>query len=105
MIVSAVDLELYHLSDYMPINVFTECYSVKEVAGYISDLSGVGIQYVDNPRMEKEEHYYNPANYRMENLLEKPRDSMKKTVRETLGVLQEYKTRISDHKDAFMVVE
>ena len=104
-IVSAVELDTDQLKDYLPINIFTKCYSVKEVAEYVSGFAGVDIQFIDNPRMEKEEHYYNPANYRMENLLEKPRDSMKKTVRETLGVLQEYKTRISDHKDAFMVVE
>jgi UDP-sulfoquinovose synthase len=50
------------------LNQFTETFSVNELAERVRRV-GVGmglpvdIQHVDNPRKEKEEHYYNPAHH------------------------------------------
>lgn len=50
------------------LNQFTETFSVNELAERIQRVSAgmglrVSIQHVDNPRREKEEHYYNPAHH------------------------------------------
>lgn len=46
--------------EFRVFNQFTEQFSVLELAERVARVTGAGIQHLDNPRVEKEEHYYSP---------------------------------------------
>jgi UDP-sulfoquinovose synthase len=50
--------------EFRVFNQFTESFSVRQLAELVADLypDTVTVQYLDNPRVESEDHYYNAAN-------------------------------------------
>jgi UDP-sulfoquinovose synthase len=50
--------------EFRVFNQFTESFSVRQLAELVADLypDTVDVTYLDNPRVELEEHYYNAAN-------------------------------------------
>ena len=51
--------------EYLVVNQFDRCYTVQEVAALVQQAGSnlglaVRIQNIENPRIEKESHYYNP---------------------------------------------
>jgi UDP-sulfoquinovose synthase len=79
-------------------NQFTETFSVNELAEKTRALGntlglGVTIKYVDNPRIEAEEHYYNPAHTGLLELGLKPHY----LTEDTLAGMMEF---VMKHKDS-----
>jgi nucleoside-diphosphate-sugar epimerase len=85
--------------EYRVFNQFEETYSVNELAERVSkvaqefDLKGK-IWNIENPRLEAEEHYYNPDINHLPNLGFKPTYTLEEELRITIPKLMEYKDRI-----------
>jgi UDP-sulfoquinovose synthase len=83
--------------DFRVFNQFTEVFTVLELAQIVTDAAGrVGIDaeiaHVDNPRIEAEEHYYNPRNDELLKLGLKPRLLSDELVEDMIA-------RIARHRD------
>jgi UDP-sulfoquinovose synthase len=82
-------------------NQFTEQFSVLELAGLVK-VAGehlgyeVEIQHYDNPRVEKEEHYYNAVNSNLLDLGLQPKLLGEELVESMLGILDRYKGRVAE---------
>jgi UDP-sulfoquinovose synthase len=80
-------------------NQFTETFSVNELAekvkaaGIKLDLK-VAIRHVENPRIEAEEHYYNPAHTGLSELGLKPHYLDDKTLAKMMQFVMKHKNRI-----------
>ena len=48
--------------EFRVFNQFTESFSVLELAQRVDALRPAGIDFLDNPRVEKEQHHYRAAN-------------------------------------------
>jgi nucleoside-diphosphate-sugar epimerase len=85
--------------EYRVFNQFDELYSVNDLAEHVSkvaqeyDLEGK-IWNIPNPRLEAEEHYYEPDMEHLPNLGFKPTFSLEKELNITIPKLMEYKDRI-----------
>jgi len=85
--------------EYRVFNQFEECYTVEELAYKVREAaSGVGldveIEHFDNPRAEKEEHYYNPDRQHLIDLGYKPTHDVVAEMQIMLKDLLEHKERI-----------
>lgn len=58
---------------YRVFNQLTEIFSVNYLAQKIKDLTGAKIEHLENPRCEKEEHYYKPKHEALLRMGLKPR--------------------------------
>ena len=90
--------------EYRVFNQFDECYSVNELAEHVVEVSGgFGIEAkiwnIENPRLEAEEHYYNPDREKLPNLGFKPTNSLDDELQITIPKLMEYKDRIEAKRD------
>ena len=80
-------------------NQFTETFSVNELADKVK-AAGVNfslrveIEHVNNPRIEAEEHYYNPNHTGLMELGLKPHYLDDQTLAEMMGFVVKYKNRI-----------
>jgi len=93
--------------EYRVFNQFDECYSVNELAEHVVKVSGeFGIEAkiwnIPNPRVEAEEHYYNPDHENLYRLGFKPTNSLDDELRITIPILMKYKERIEAKKDRIM---
>ncbi|MHA1267913.1 MAG: UDP-sulfoquinovose synthase [Candidatus Helarchaeota archaeon] len=93
--------------EYRVFNQFDECYSVNELAEHVVKVSGeFGIEAkiwnIPNPRVEAEEHYYNPDHENLYKLGFKPTNSLDDELRITIPILMKYKERIEAKKDRIM---
>jgi len=85
--------------EYRVFNQFDELYSINDLAEHVSkvaqeyDLEGK-IWNIPNPRLEAEEHYYEPDMEHLPNLGFKPTYSLEKELNITIPKLMEYKDRI-----------
>jgi UDP-sulfoquinovose synthase len=82
-------------------NQFTEQFSVLELAGLVKEAGEhigyeVEIQHYDNPRVEKEEHYYNAVNSNLLDLGLQPKLLGEELVESMLGILDRYKGRVAE---------
>ena len=81
-------------------NQFTEVFSVNELAeivrqaGIKSGIKGIDIKKIKNPRIELEEHYYNPVNDEFKKLGLKPEKLKIETLEKLINYLQKYKNNI-----------
>ncbi len=80
-------------------NQFVETFTVRELAEKVQRAGrslglDVAIQSVDNPRMEAEEHYYNPAHTGLLDLGLEPHFLTDDTLREMMTLVMKYKERI-----------
>jgi len=93
--------------EYRTFNQFDECYSVNELAEHVVDVAGeFGIEAkiwnIENPRLEAEEHYYNPDRENLPRLGFKPTNTLDDELRITLPKLIQYKERIEAKRDRIL---
>jgi UDP-sulfoquinovose synthase len=87
------------LGDLNIYNQIMETFSVNELAS-LTQLAGqefgydVEIKNIDNPRVELEEHYYNPSYQGLLELGVKPHFLTKESMKEMFAVVSQYKNRI-----------
>ena len=93
--------------EYRVFNQFEECYSVNELAEHVVKVAGESgieskIWNIENPRIEAEEHYYNPDHDRLPKLGFKPTNTLDDELRLTIPKLSEYRERIEAKRDRIM---
>ncbi len=93
--------------EYRVFNQFDETFSVNELAEHVvkvGDELGLKAKVwnIENPRVEKDEHYYNPDRERLPGLGFKPTNNIDAELRLTIPKLMRYKNRILEKKDAIM---
>lgn len=84
-------------------NQITETFTVNELAERVQQAGKrvgieVKIQHLDNPRQEKEEHYYNPAYTGLLDLGLQPHHLTEEVLVEMMQTIHEYKNNIQAHK-------
>ncbi len=89
--------------EYRVFNQFEECYTVEELALKVQEAGkdvglNVGIQYYDNPRAERDEHYYNPDRENLIKLGYQPHHDVLAEMRIMLRDLMGHKERILAHQ-------
>jgi UDP-sulfoquinovose synthase len=82
--------------EFRVFNQFTEQFSVLELAELVKAAAGhlgyeVSVDHVDNPRVEKEEHYYNAVNTNLLDLGLEPNHLGEELVESMLGIIERYK--------------
>ncbi len=100
--IQCVTLSLEHpaaAGEYRVFNQFTQQFSVNELALIVQRVAGdlginVPIERVDDPRIEAEEHYYNPAHTKLIELGLKAHPLSDEVVAHTLRTIERYKDRI-----------
>ncbi|EZQ10856.1 NAD-dependent dehydratase [Candidatus Acidianus copahuensis] len=93
--------------EYRVVNQFMEIYSINEIAEIVKrageDLGlDVTINHVENPRVEAEEHYYNPERKVLPALGYKPKKNLAEEVKIMIEDLIPYKERLERYKTAIM---
>jgi UDP-sulfoquinovose synthase len=93
--------------EYRVFNQFDECYSVNELAEYVVKLNGeFGIEAkiwnIENPRVEAEEHYYNPDREGLPSIGFKPTNTLEDELRITIPILIKYRNRIETKREHIM---
>jgi UDP-sulfoquinovose synthase len=84
--------------EFRVFNQFTEVFSVQELADLVAESAGhIGlvarVEHIENPRVESEDHWYNPRNDALLSLGLKPRLLSEELVEDMLA-------RIAEHRDA-----
>jgi UDP-sulfoquinovose synthase len=87
--------------EFRVFNQFTEQFSVMQLAELVKEAGAhlgyeVEIRHYDNPRVEKEEHYYNAVNSNLLDLGLQPRLLGEELVESILGILDRYKERAAE---------
>jgi UDP-sulfoquinovose synthase len=87
------------LGEFRVFNQFTEQFSVSELAELVKRSAGevgyeVEIQEFPNPRVELEEHYYNPAHTKLLDLGLEPHFLGEELVRSMLSIIAVHKNRV-----------
>jgi UDP-sulfoquinovose synthase len=86
--------------EYRVFNQFTESFSIMELAELVRQaavevgIDGVTIDHCDNPRTEKEEHYYNPTHTKLLDLGLEPHLLTTRVIAENLEVIDRHKDRV-----------
>jgi len=91
--------------EYRTFNQFEEVYQIAELARKVQAIGNemgldVKIHHVENPRIEEEEHYYNPDHQHLLDLGYKPTHDMDAELRIVLRDLMKYRERIEARKEA-----
>jgi len=91
--------------EYRVFNQFDRTYGINDLARRVCKVAkefGLNptIDNIENPRIEKEEHYYNPDHSKLENLGYIPTRSLEDELRITIPILMKYKDRIEAKKEA-----
>jgi UDP-sulfoquinovose synthase len=101
-----VELAVMHPADFGELRVFnqfTESFSIMELAELVQKAGAavgldVAIQPVDNPRVEQEQHYYNPAHTKLLDLGLRPHLLSAELVESMFSVIERFRDRvIEDH--------
>ncbi len=84
-------------------NQVTETFSVNELAEKVAQVGqqrghDVEVKSIDNPRVEKEEHYYSPTYSGLQELGLTPHLLTDEVLDRMFAVVEEYKDNISNHK-------
>jgi UDP-sulfoquinovose synthase len=87
--------------EYRVFNQFTEQFSVGELADLVhrsADEVGIEIEidHIDNPRVEAEEHYYNPVHSKLLDLGLEPSYLGDELVRSMLKMIERHRERVID---------
>jgi UDP-sulfoquinovose synthase len=93
--------------EYRVFNQFEEVYDVGELARKVQTVAaGLGmnveVHNLENPRMEMEEHFYEPDHQKLLDLGYKPTHDVDSELTIMLGDLQKYRDRIEAKKDALI---
>jgi UDP-sulfoquinovose synthase len=89
--------------EYRVFNQFEEVYDVTELAHKVQKVGGelgldVVVRNIENPRVEMEEHYYNPDHQRLLELGYQPTHDIEAELRIMLGDLIEYRSRVDQKR-------
>ena len=89
--------------EFRVFNQFAESYSIKDLAETVQSVGNelglnVTIQHYDNPRVEKEKHYYNPIREGLDALGYEPSIDVKSEIRMMLKDLQPHANRIAEKR-------
>ncbi|HUZ84300.1 MAG TPA: NAD-dependent epimerase/dehydratase family protein [Gaiellales bacterium] len=87
--------------EYRVFNQFTEVFSVEELAAKVRHAGGevglsVEIRHLDNPRVEAEEHYYNPKHTKLSSLGLQPTLLSETLIESVLSVIARHRDRVID---------
>jgi UDP-sulfoquinovose synthase len=87
--------------EFRVFNQFTEQFSVMQLAELVQEAGAhvgheVEIQHYENPRVEKEEHYYNAVNSNLLDLGLEPKLLKETLIESILGILDRYKDRVAE---------
>ncbi|MBW4435878.1 MAG: NAD-dependent epimerase/dehydratase family protein [Pleurocapsa minor GSE-CHR-MK-17-07R] len=90
--------------EYRVFNQFEECYTIEELALKVADAAGqVGLSteilHYDNPRTERDSHYYNPDRQNLIDLGYKPSHDVVAEVKIMLNDLLPHRERIMARRD------
>jgi hypothetical protein len=91
--------------EYRVFNQFDQHYSVNELAADVKEVyekkygKEAIIDHVPNPRVEREEHYYNPVSLKLRALGYRPSGELKKDLGKILDDLQPMKEKITSLRD------
>lgn len=93
--------------EYRVFNQFEECYSINELSEHVVKVAGESgiesmIWNIENPRIEAEEHYYNPDHEKLPKLGFMPTNTLDDELRLTIPKLLEYRERIEAKRDKIM---
>jgi len=93
--------------EYRVVNQFAEIYNVTQLAHIVKEAAEqlgmrVDITHVRNPRVEAEEHYYNPEIKVLPSLGFRPKKNIKEETKVMLKDLLPYKNRLERFKEAIM---
>lgn len=93
--------------EFRLVNQFMEIYSINQIAEIVKQAGeelglNVQIAHVPNPRVEKEEHYYNPERKVLPSLGFKPKRNLRDEVKVILKDLLPYKERLERYKHVIM---
>ena len=86
-------------AEYRVFNQFTEQFSVLELAELVQKAGAeyglpVEVDHVDNPRVEKEEHYYNAKHTKLLDLGLKPHLLSRTLIESMFGEIEKYRDRV-----------
>ncbi len=87
--------------EYRVFNQFTEQFSVSELAELVREAGGevgyeVHVDHLDNPRVEAEEHYYNPVHTKLLDLGLRPSYLGEELVESMLHAIERHRGRVID---------
>jgi len=87
------------LGEFRVFNQFTEQFSVSQLADLVQSSAAelgyeVEVQEFPNPRVEMEEHYYNPAHTKLLDLGLEPHFLGEELVRSMLRIIERHKDRV-----------
>jgi len=87
--------------EYRVFNQFTESFSVAELADLVQHAAGelgieVEIEHLENPRVEAEEHYYNPVHTKLLDLGLEPSFLGEELVESMLKTIERHRDRVID---------
>ncbi len=90
--------------NYRTFNQFEECYSVNDLAQHVVDVVAefdiqASVWNIENPRVESEDHYYNPDMKHLPDLGFVPTMSLDDELRITIPELMKHKARIEAKRD------
>ncbi len=93
--------------EYRVFNQFEECYTIVELADMVRETGAelgldVKIANYDNPRAEKEEHYYNPDRENLIRLGYEPTHDVRSEMKIMMQDLMANKERIETHRAALV---
>lgn len=93
--------------EYRVVNQFDELYKVRELADRVKRIGNkkgldVDVKSIENPRLEKEEHYYKADHEKLRNLGFKPTRHIDDQISFMLDDLLKYKDRIIAKKEAIV---
>jgi len=92
---------------YRVFNQFEEVYSVTELAEKVKRVGNeiglnVQISNIENPRIEQEQHYYNPDHRHLLDLGYEPTHNVEQELRIMLRDLSRYRSRIEEKKEVLI---
>ena len=104
--IACVELSMLNPPDSGKLNIYnqvTETFSVNQLAEMIAKVGNdrghnVEIKCIENPRVEKEEHYYNPTYSGLQDLGLSPHLLTEESLQVMFEVVEQYKNNIQSHK-------
>jgi len=85
--------------EYRVFNQFTEQFSIVELAELVQKAGAeyglpVEVEHLDNPRVEREEHYYNAAHTKLLDLGLEPHFLSETLIESMLGIIEKHRERV-----------
>jgi UDP-sulfoquinovose synthase len=89
--------------EFRVFNQFAESYTIRDLAYIVQEVGSelgldVEIKHYNNPRVEKEEHYYNPLREGLDAIGYEPSTDVKSEIKSMLQDLMQFKDRIEEKK-------